>query len=164
MRIVSNPKSHTKFSIALFSLVVVGGGMPHALADAYNPLASTVSRGNILNYIVENGSVERNAYLAIMPPAVTSADETRSGKWKWCTGLDDPVCDPKSNPQNMKATSIFGPCASATDENCIDNNVDFAASWSNVDKATKTGVVLMSLEPKSYCSEEAASFLNWTLE
>jgi hypothetical protein len=54
--------------------------------------------------------------------------------------------------------------ADAARDNYIDNNVDFAASWSNVDKATKTGVVLMSLEPKSYCSEEAASFLNWTLE
>jgi hypothetical protein len=121
MRIVSSHKSRAKFVTILFLLVIVGGGMPHALADAYNPLASTVGRGNILNYIVENGSVERNAYLAIMPPAVTSADETRSGKWKWCTGLDDPVCDPKNNPQNMKATSIFGPCASATDENCIDS-------------------------------------------
>jgi hypothetical protein len=54
--------------------------------------------------------------------------------------------------------------ADAARDNYINNNVDFAASWSNVDKATKTGVVLMSLEPKSYCSEEAASFLNWNLE
>jgi predicted nucleic acid-binding Zn ribbon protein len=49
-------------------------------------------------------------------------------------------------------------------DNYINENVDFSASWSNVDKVTNTGVVLMSLEPKSYCSEEAASFLNWTLE
>ena len=49
-------------------------------------------------------------------------------------------------------------------DNYINDNVPFAASWSNIDEATKTGVVLMSLEAKSYCSEEAASFLNWTLE
>jgi hypothetical protein len=49
-------------------------------------------------------------------------------------------------------------------ENYINDNVPFAASWSNIDEATNTGAILMSLEPKSYCSEEAASFLNWTLE
>lgn len=49
-------------------------------------------------------------------------------------------------------------------DNYINDNVPFAASWSNTDEGTNTGVVLMSLEEKSYCSEEAASFLNWTLE
>jgi hypothetical protein len=49
-------------------------------------------------------------------------------------------------------------------DNYINDNVMFSASWSGVDEATNTGVVLLTLEPKSYCSEEAASFLNWTLE
>jgi hypothetical protein len=107
---------------------------PAASADAYNPLSTPVGAGNLLNYVVEGGSVERNSYLALMPPAVTSADETRSGKWKWCTGLDDPICDPEKNPVNLKATSIFGPCISATDENCIDSLE--VGVGNNMEKAT----------------------------
>ena len=106
---------------------------PGAVADSYNPLATTIGSGNLLNYVVEDGSVERNSYIAIMPPAVTSATETRSGKWKWCTGLDDPICDPKNNPESMKATSIFGPCNSAADENCIDSLE--IGTGSNLEKA-----------------------------
>lgn len=49
-------------------------------------------------------------------------------------------------------------------DNYINDNIDFSASWSGIDKATNTGVVLLTLEPNSYCSEEAASFLDWTLE
>ncbi len=107
---------------------------PAASADAYNPLSTPVGVGNLLNYVVEGGSVERNSYLALMPPAVTSADETRSGKWKWCTGLDDPICDPEKNPVNLKATSIFGPCISTTDENCIDSLE--VGVGNNMEKAT----------------------------
>lgn len=61
---------------------------------------------------------------------------------------------------------IYKDLKSADDarDNYINDNVPFAASWSNIDDATNTGVILMSLEEKSYCSEEAASFLNWTLE
>ena len=61
---------------------------------------------------------------------------------------------------------IYKDLKSADDarDNYINDNVRFAASWSNLDDATHTGVILMSLEEKSYCSEEAASFLNWTLE
>lgn len=94
-----------------------------AAADAYDPLRTTVGSGNdnILEYVVEDGAVEINSYLAIMPPAVTSADQTRAGKWQWCTGLNDPVCDPKNSPQSMKATSILPPCATAASENCIDS-------------------------------------------
>ena len=95
--------------------------IPSASADSYNPLNTPTSKDSLLNYVVENGSVERNGYLAIMPLAVTSASETRADKWQWCTGLDDPICDPKNNPTNLKATSILGPCLTATEENCIDS-------------------------------------------
>ena len=49
-------------------------------------------------------------------------------------------------------------------DNYINDNLEFSAAWSGVDEKTKTGVVLLTLEPKSYCSEEAASFLEWNLE
>ena len=119
---------------AIISFALAISFAPAASADAYNPLSTPVGAGNLLNYIVEGGSVERNSYLALMPPAVTSADETRSGKWKWCTGLDDPICDPEKNPVNLKATSIFGPCTSATDENCIDS-LEIGVG-NNMEKAT----------------------------
>jgi hypothetical protein len=119
---------------AIISFALAVSLAPAASADAYNPLSTPVGTGNLLNYVVEGGSVERNSYLALMPPAVTSADETRSGKWKWCTGLDDPICDPEKNPVNLKATSIFGPCISATDENCIDS-LEIGVG-NNMEKAT----------------------------
>jgi len=107
--------------ILVAPLLVMGYSAAHA--DAYDPLKTTVGNNgdNILQYVVEDGAVEINSYLAITPPAVISADQTRAGKWQWCTGIDDPVCDPKNNPQSMKATSILPPCASATSENCIDS-------------------------------------------
>ena len=117
-------------NMKLRKLVVVGLAIPalftgvaFAAGDAYDPLRTTVgdNSDNILEYVVEDGAVEINSYLAIMPPAITSVDQTRSGKWLWCTGLTDPYCDPKNSPQNMKATSILPPCADATSENCIDS-------------------------------------------
>ena len=98
-------------------------GSTSAIADSYDPLRTMVgyNNDNILEYVVEDGAVEINSYLAIMPPAVTSVDQTRAGKWQWCTGLNDPVCDPKNSPQGMKATSILPPCATESSENCIDS-------------------------------------------
>ena len=102
---------------ALFTGVAIADG------DAYEPLRTPVGNNgdNILEYVVEDGAVEINSYIAIYPPSVTSADQTRAGKWLWCTGLNDPVCDPKKSPEYMKATSILPPCADATSENCIDS-------------------------------------------
>ncbi len=104
-------------------LILVFTGFSTAFADAYDPLRTPVGNNgdNILEYVVEDGAVEINSYLAIMPPALTSATDTRAGKWQWCTGLEDPVCDPKNSPQSMKATSILPPCAKATSENCIES-------------------------------------------
>ena len=116
--------------IKLRKLVILGLAIPAlftgiaiAAGDAYEPLRTTVGNNgdNILEYVVEDGAVEINSYLAIYPPSVTSADQTRAGKWLWCTGLNDPVCDPKKSPEYMKATSMLPPCADATSENCIDS-------------------------------------------
>ena len=48
-------------------------GSTSAIADSYDPLRTTVgyNNDNILEYVVEDGAVEINSYLAIMPPAVT---------------------------------------------------------------------------------------------
>ena len=121
MNLSTRAKGFQFFVTAIASLSLTLAIVPSANADSYNPLDTPLEKDTILNYVVENGSMERNSYLAIMPPAVTSATETRADKWKWCTGLDDPICDPKNNPSILKATSILGPCLSATEENCIDS-------------------------------------------
>jgi hypothetical protein len=121
MNLSTRSKGFQFFVTAIASLSLTLAIVPSANADSYNPLDTPLEKDTILNYVVENGSMERNSYLAIMPPAVTSATETRADKWKWCTGLDDPICDPKNNPSILKATSILGPCLSATEENCIDS-------------------------------------------
>ncbi len=121
MNLSTRSKGFQFFVTAIASLSLMLSIVPSANADSYNPLDTPLEKDAILNYVVENGSMERNSYLAIMPPAVTSATETRADKWQWCVGLDDPICDPKNNPINLKATSILGPCLSATDENCIDS-------------------------------------------
>jgi len=121
MNFLTRSKGAQFFVTAIASLSLTLAIIPSATADSYNPLDTPLEKGSILNYVVENGSMERNSYLAIMPPAVTSAAETRADKWQWCTGLDDPICDPKNNPSILKATSILGPCLSATEENCIDS-------------------------------------------
>jgi hypothetical protein len=61
---------------------------------------------------------------------------------------------------------IFENEKSANDalDNYINDNLEFASAWSGVDEVEKTGVVLLTLEPKSYCSEEAGSILEWKLE
>ena len=58
--------------ILVAPLLVMGYSAAHA--DAYDPLKTTVGNNgdNILQYVVEDGAVEINSYLAIMPPAVTS--------------------------------------------------------------------------------------------
>ena len=79
----------------MVSIVVVVSVAPaFAAGDAYNPLSTPVGQGKILQYIVEDGSVERNSYVALMPPAVTSASEVRAGKWRWCATLQDEDCKP----------------------------------------------------------------------
>ena len=112
-----------KFVILGLAIPALFTGIAIAAGDAYEPLRTTVGNNgdNILEYVVEDGAVEINSYLAIYPPSVTSADQTRAGKWLWCTGLNDPVCDPKKSPEYMKATSMLPPCADATSENCIDS-------------------------------------------
>jgi hypothetical protein len=110
-----------KFIVVALALPILVMGSALAVADAYDPLQSKVGQGNLIDYVVENGSVERNGYIAIMPPAVTSASQTRDNKWQWCTGLSDPICDPANSPQSMKANSILGPCQSPSEENCIDS-------------------------------------------
>lgn len=90
MRFTVNSRKVRALYAVVVSFTLTLSFTPAAGADSYNPLSTTIERGNVLAYVVEGGSVERNSYLAIMPPAVTSVDETRAGKWKWCTGLDDP--------------------------------------------------------------------------
>jgi hypothetical protein len=134
MNLSTRSKSFQFFVTAIASLSLTLSIVPSAHADSYNPLNTPLDKDTILNYVQENGSAERNSYLAIMPPAVTSASETRADKWQWCVGLDDPICDPKNNPTNLKATSILGPCLSATEENCIDSLE--IGKGENLEKAT----------------------------
>lgn len=112
-----------KFISMCVVLILWSSALPtYAAGDAYNPLNTPVGSGNLLQYIVEDGSVERNSYIALMPPAITSANEVRMGKWKWCTSLVNSVCDPKlGDTTNLKAISILGPCKSEIEENCIES-------------------------------------------
>lgn len=109
-----------KFSALLISLSLILNIQPASAAgDAFNPLNLPVGPGKVLQYIVEDGSVEKTSYLAIYPPAISTADQTRQGKWKWCAALTDAICDPKNSPTSMKATSVLGPCLTDTQEDCI---------------------------------------------
>ncbi len=91
-----------------------------AYADAYDPLALPLGSNNLMEYVVENGAIQNYSFIAIQPPAVTSVDQPR-GRWKWCTSLKDPICDPANNPANFAAVTVFAPCQSAAQENCIDS-------------------------------------------
>jgi len=46
----------------------------------------------------------------------------------------------------------------------INLNAKFSAAWSGVEDGTNKGVILWSLENNSFCSEEAAHYLEWKLE
>ena len=53
--------------------------MPSAQAssDAYDPLfVQTGGQGNVIEYVVEDGTAEGNAYIAIMPGQVTSSTQS----------------------------------------------------------------------------------------
>jgi len=124
--------SRIKVPGALLALIVAFLGSATAFADSYDPLRIPLGvNQDLMQYVVENGIAERSSYVAIMPGAVTSANESRV--WKWCNGLTDPVCDPKNSPQNMKANSMLSPCTSAAQDSCIDS-VEIG-SGSNFSKA-----------------------------
>ena len=96
---------------------LVASNAARATSDAFDPLnIKTGGPGNVVEYVVEGGTAEKSPYIGIQP---TNANGNQS--WKWCTGLDDPICDPKNNPVGMKATSILPPCTSSTQENCLDS-------------------------------------------
>jgi hypothetical protein len=113
-----NKRVRNIVTVAL-ALPAILAGSAIAAADAYDPLTLPVGPTNNVSYIVEDGAVERNAYIGIMPGSVNSSGESR--QWKWCTGLDDPICDPHNAPNGMKATSFLPPCATAQSEDCVDS-------------------------------------------
>jgi predicted nucleic acid-binding Zn ribbon protein len=49
-------------------------------------------------------------------------------------------------------------------DNYINLNADFSAAWSGVEDGKNNGVILWTLENNSFCSEEAAHYLDWKLE
>jgi hypothetical protein len=48
-------------------------------------------------------------------------------------------------------------------DNYINLNADFSAAWSGVEEGKKNGLILWTLEEHSFCSEEAAHYLEWEL-
>ena len=86
--------------------------------DSYDPLKTQMSDGQLLEYVVEDGQVQRTSYIAIDPPTTTDGSLR---VWKWCATLKDVTCDPSGNPANLEAMSVLGPCSSPTEENCIDS-------------------------------------------
>jgi predicted nucleic acid-binding Zn ribbon protein len=49
-------------------------------------------------------------------------------------------------------------------DNYINLNAEFSAAWSGVEDGKDKGVILWTLENNSFCSEEAAHYLEWKLE
>lgn len=54
--------------------------------------------------------------------------------------------------------------AAAALDNYINLNADFSAAWSGTEEGKGNGVILWTLENNSFCSEEAAHYLEWKLE
>ena len=54
--------------------------------------------------------------------------------------------------------------ATAALDNYVNLNADFSAAWSGTEERKGNGVILWTLENKSFCSEEAAHYLEWKLE
>lgn len=49
-------------------------------------------------------------------------------------------------------------------DNYINLNADFSAAWSGTEEGKGNGVILWTLENNSFCSEEAAHYLEWKLQ
>lgn len=49
-------------------------------------------------------------------------------------------------------------------DNYINDNIEFSAAWSGVEERSHRGAILLTSENNSFCSEEAAHYLEWTLE
>lgn len=54
--------------------------------------------------------------------------------------------------------------AAAALDNYINLNAKFSAAWSGSEQGKKNGVILWTLENNSFCSGEAAHYLEWKLE
>jgi hypothetical protein len=54
--------------------------------------------------------------------------------------------------------------ANAALDKYINDNIEFSAAWTGKEESSGQGAVLVTLEPNSFCSEEAANFLHWELE
>jgi len=106
--------------IVLVGIVLTGivSGTAQASGDAFDPLRLNVGPSNLVEYVVED-NVSNTAFLGLWGGQVTSS--TQKNTWQYCTGLTDPICDPKNSPSGMIANSYLPPCATATSDDCIDS-------------------------------------------
>lgn len=91
-----------------------------AFGDSFDPLKLPPNGNSHIMYVVEDGVVQVSSFIAIQPTAVTKIGETRES-WKWCESLLGTVCDPIKNPKNIAALMVYGPCESASQENCVES-------------------------------------------
>ena len=111
--------------LAFFTIftILISGTPTIAAGDAYNPLTIPLNSGQAklgtVEYVVEGGGIQNSTFIAITPTNTPTGGESRV--WKWCTGLDDPICDPRIGTYGLSALSVLGPCLTATQENCIDS-------------------------------------------
>jgi len=106
--------------IVLVGIVLTGivSGTAQASGDAFDPLRLNVGPSNLVEYVVED-NVSNTAFLGLWGGQVTSS--TQKNTWQYCTGLTDPICDPKNSPSGMIANSYLPPCATATSDDCIES-------------------------------------------
>ena len=109
---------------AIIALVLVAataaGSATAAPGDAFDPLAIPALGNTHVMYVVEDGVIQNGSFIAIQPTAVSKIGETRED-WLWCESLKDTVCDPKKNPKNISGLSVYGPCESALQDNCVES-------------------------------------------
>lgn len=106
--------------IVLVGILLTGivSGTAQASGDAFDPLRLTVGQANLVEYVVED-NVSNTAFLGLWGGQVTST--TQKNTWQYCTGLTDPICDPKNSPSGMTANSFLPPCATPTSDDCIES-------------------------------------------
>jgi hypothetical protein len=115
---------------AIIALVLVAataaGSATAAPGDAFDPTQVPLGSNDLISYVIEDGAIQTGSLIGIEPQSITDATKQRDS-WKWCDSLTVPLCDPVNNQSNgnipsaLVAVSVYGPCESATQENCVES-------------------------------------------
>lgn len=124
--------------VFFFTLAFVMPYANGATGDAFNVRSLPLPQGSLMQNVREDGSIQKVAFFGLAPSQVSNSSQTHV--WRWCETLSADLCDPSRSENaaslstSLTALSVFGPCQSSDQENCIES-VEIGKNASNLVEA-----------------------------